>query len=121
MPHPIELKERVLGAIDEGMGKYEAHKIFKVARSTIDRWIELREKTGSLEVITDYVRGPKPAIETNAETKAFFDEYQHKTLEQLRNLWFEEKGELLSDVTFSKTLRRMGYTRKKNLSISRSE
>ena len=117
MAHPIELRERVLGAIDEGMGKYEAHKTFKVGRNTIDRWIELREKTGTLEAKTDYKRGPKRAIEINAETKAFFDKHQYKTLGQLRNLWLEEKGELLSDVTFSKTLKRMGYTRKKNVSV----
>jgi len=115
MPYPIELRERVLGAIDEGMSKWKAHQTFKISRSTIDNWLKLREETGSIAANSNYQRGPKPAIEDTEENRAFFEEYQHKTLEQMRKGWFEKVGAWLSDVTMSKTLKRFGYTRKKRV------
>jgi len=113
MSYPIELRERVLEAIENGMSKWEAHQIFKVSRSTIDDWLKLREETGSLAANTDYKRGPKRAIEDTEENRKFFEKHRHKTLEEMRKAWFEATGEWLSDVTMSKTLKRFGYTRKK--------
>lgn len=100
------------------MSKWKAHKTFKVSRSTIDDWLKLKEETGSLCANTDYHRGQRPAIEDTAETRAFFDEHNDKTLEQLRHLWHEKTGNLYSDVTLSKTLRRLGYTRKKRVIVT---
>ena len=120
MPYPIELRERVLGAIDEGMSKWKAHQTFKVSRSTINDWLKLREETGSLEANTSYRRGPKPAIEDTEENRAFFEEHKYKTLEQMRKAWFEKAGEWFSDVTMSKTLKRFGYTRKKRVTFIKS-
>lgn len=120
MPHPIELRTRVLAAIDDGMSKWKAHQTFKVSRSTIDDWLKLRAETGSIEAKKDYRRGPKPAIEDTEETRLFFETYQHKTLLQLCALWLKQYGVSLSDVTMSKTLKRFGYTRKKKLSLSRT-
>lgn len=121
MPYPIELRERVLEAIDQGMSKWEAHQTFNVSRSTINDWLKLREETGSLVANTNYQRGPKRAIEDNEENRKFFEKYHLKTLEEMRTAWFEDKGEWLSDVTMSKTLKRFGYTRKKRPIFTKSE
>ena len=121
MPYPIELRERVISAIDEGMSKWEAHQTFKVSRSTIDDWLKLREETGSLKANTSYRRGPERAIEDTEENRTFFEEHKYKTLEQMRKAWFEKVGEWLSDVTMSKTLKRFGYTRKKRVTFMKSE
>lgn len=121
MPYPIELRERVLEVIDQGMSKWEAHQIFKVSRSTIDDWLKLREETGSVAANTNYQRGPKRAIEDNDENREFFEKHHQKTLEEMRTAWFEANGEWLSDVTMSKTLKRFGYTRKKRPISTKSE
>jgi len=121
MPYPIELRERVLESIDQGMSKWEAHQIFKVSRSTIDDWLKLREETGSVAANTNYQRGPKRAIEDNDENREFFEKHHQKTLEEMRTAWFEANGEWLSDVTMSKTLKRFGYTRKKRPISTKSE
>lgn len=112
-PYGIELRERVLEAIDEGMSKWQAHKTFKISRSTIDDWLKLREETSSLVAKTNYRRGPKPAIEDTEKSRVFFEKHQFKTLSELSDAWFEETGQRLCIDTMSVTLKRFGYTRKK--------
>ena len=119
--YPIELRKRVVEAIDTGMSKWEAHKTFKVSRSTIDDWLKLREKSFSLEAKTNYLRGPKAAIEDNEISRAFFEKHKLKTLMQICDAWFDESGQILSIETMSKTLKRFGYTRKKRPTFTRSE
>ena len=68
-----------------------------------------------------YRRGPKPAIADTAEHQAFFEEHAHKTLAQLCKLWFAKTGQRVSDVTMSKTLKRLGYTRKKRAPFTKNE
>lgn len=118
--YPIELRERALAAIDAGMSKWEAHQTFKVSRSTLDDWLKLRKRNGSLEPVK-YRRGPKPVIINSKENDLFFEEHQHKTLAQLCELWFKKTGQRVSDVTMSKTLKRFGYTRKKRAIDIKSE
>lgn len=117
----VELRERALAAIDKGMSKWEVHKTFKISRSTIDDWLNLREEKGTIVAQTDYKRGPKPAIADTAETESFFEEHKHKTLAQLCALWFQKTGKRVSDVTMSKTLRRLGYSRKKRATVIKNE
>ena len=118
--YPIELRERALAAIDGGMTKWEAHKTFKVSRTTLDDWLQLREERGSLKAIS-YRRGPEPAIADNEENRSFFEKHQHKTLAQLCDLWFKKTGQRVSDVTISKTLKRFAYTRKKRRTVIKNE
>ena len=46
--YSIDLRERVLQAVEEGMSKMAAHRTFHISRSTIDHWFALREQTGTL-------------------------------------------------------------------------
>ena len=120
MAYSVDLRERALAAIDSGMSKWEAHKTFKVSRTTLDDWLQLREESGSLEPIA-YRRGPKPTIADTAEHQAFFDKHEHKTLAQLCDIWFKKTGHRVSDVSMSKTLKRLGYTRKKRAIVTKNE
>jgi len=94
-PYTIELRKRVVEAIDEGMSKWQAHQTFKVSRSTIDDWLKLREETSSLAANKSYRRGPKPAIEDSKASRAFFEKHKFKTLAELSDAWFEETGKRL--------------------------
>jgi transposase len=120
MSYGIELRERALAAIDNGMSKWEVHKSFQISRTTLDDWINLKEKTGSLKD-SEYRHGPKPAIDDSDQTDKFFEAHSHKTLAQLCDLWFEETGQHVSDVSMSKTLNRLGYTRKKRVIVIKNE
>ncbi len=106
---------RVLAALDKGMSKTKVHQQFKVSRSTVDDWLRLRTETGKLKATTDYLRGPAPALADSSELRAFIEEYKGNTLGELADAWYKVQGQRLSTVTFSKTLERLGYTRKKTL------
>ena len=120
MAYSKDLRERAIGAIDDGMSKWEVHRTFKVSRTTLDEWIRLREKAGSLEPFA-YRHGPKPVIADIARNHAFFKEHSEGTLSELCRAWLKQTGVRVSDVTMSKSLRRLGYTRKKRPIVIKSE
>ena len=113
MPYSLDLRLRVLEAIDGGMNKMQAHKVFRVSRSTIDRWLQVREQTGRVGAKTSYHRGPRPRINDLAFFEEFVKLHQGCTLAQMSVAWEEETGVKLTLMPFSHALRRIGYTRKK--------
>jgi putative transposase len=46
--YSIDLRERVVGYIEQGGSKTEAVKLFKVSRKTIYNWLSRKAKTGNL-------------------------------------------------------------------------
>ena len=61
-PYSEDLRLRVLQAIEGRMSKMMAHKTFGVSRSTMDDWIALRARTGSVAANTTYRRGKAPCV-----------------------------------------------------------
>jgi len=112
-PYSQDLRLRVLAALDSGRSKMQAHRIFGVSRSTIDDWLRLRQQTGGVQANTAYDRGRPPALPDTPAVHTFVQTHQHGTLEQIAAAWEKESGQRLSGMTFSTTLRRLGYTRKK--------
>ena len=49
--YSIDLRLRVLRAVDGGMSKMQVHKMYAISRSTIDDWLALREQTGNVETL----------------------------------------------------------------------
>ena len=84
--YSVDLRVRVLAAIDGGLSKMQAHKTFRVSRSTIDDWLRLREKTGSVQ---DTPRQPCAGrgLAHQQGFAAFAQCHQHSTLEQMRQAW----------------------------------
>jgi transposase len=113
-PYSRDLRERVLQCLDEGMSKMAAHKLFRVARSTMDDWLELREQTGSVAVVPPVRRGPGPKIYDLAVFEEFAGRHNHKTLEQMAGLWEQETRARVSHTTVSGAMKRIGWTRKKS-------
>ncbi len=103
------------------MSKMETHKVFGISRSTLDDWLRLRERTGSVEPIA-YKRGPQPKVreEEAGALRAFVEAQPDRTLEEMALAWQEAGGAQMSPTTFSKALQKRGYTRKKRASSSAS-
>jgi transposase len=120
MPYSEDLRERVLRQVDSGESKMSAHKTFGVSRSTIDRWLTLRHRTGSLKANTAYRRGPTPTINDLEVFAAFAKRHNSCTLAQMALAWEQESGQKLSLMPFSLALRRIGWTRKKELALPRT-
>lgn len=110
--YSVDLRRRVMAAIDGGVSKMQAHKTFQVSRSTIDDWRRLRDETGSVQ---DRPRQPGEPCGLAAQEgfSGFVQRHQHRTLEQMRQAWQQQTQQSLSTMSFSRALRQQGYTRKK--------
>lgn len=49
MAYSLDLRERVIAFIEQGGKKVEASVLFNVSRPAIDKWVRLKQETGSLE------------------------------------------------------------------------
>ncbi len=58
----VDLRERVVAAVDDGTRVIEAAKLFKVCDRVIYQWLKLRKKTNSLKPITNHHTGHRAKI-----------------------------------------------------------
>jgi len=107
-----DLRLQVLKALDGGMSKMAAHRLFGISRSTLDDWLQLREQTGRVSAIL-YRRGRLPALNDAQALAAFVQSQPDRTLAEMAQAWHQAGGPKLGADTFSRSLRRLGYTRKK--------
>ena len=58
MPRPLsmDLRERLISAVEGGMSRRAAARLFSVARSTAIKWVDQRQRTG--RVRGRWIRGP---------------------------------------------------------------
>ena len=56
-PYSYDLRRKVIEAIDAGMGKSQASRIFKISRNTINLWLQKREETGDYKADDGYQKG----------------------------------------------------------------
>ena len=112
-----DLRLRVLQALDEGMSKMQAHRTFRVSRSTIDDWLALREHTGQVQPKARPGRTGRGAFPGHEVFEAFARHHRESTLWQMQVAWEQEFGQRLSTMTFSSWLRRIGWTRKKRVGV----
>lgn len=114
--YSVDLRLRVLAAIDGGLSKMQAHQTFTISRSTIDDWLALRQQTGNVAVLPKRA-GPKGLHEHEA-FDGFIAGHPHRTLEQMRVAWHQQNKQQVSLMSFSRALRAAGYTRKKRVTCT---
>jgi len=116
--HSVDLRERVVRTLDEGLSKRAAHQLFHISRSTIDRWWALREQTGS--VSPPVMRCGGTSSLQGAVFEAFVRAHAHATLGEMSQAWQQQTGVSLSAMSFSRALGRLGWTRKKRVGVTSS-
>lgn len=114
-PYSYDLRKKVIEAIDGGMGKTQASKIFKVSRNTINLWLQKRKETGDYRADDGYQQGYGAKILDLESFREFAKKHGGQTQKEMAETW---NGEV-SDRTIGKALRKIGFTRKKNLRLSR--
>ena len=119
--YSLDLRERVVAAVDEGMSKMEASRTFRIARTTLDDWLLLREQQGHLVPKAYERRGPLPKIGDLEAFESFAVRHEGCTLAQMQSAWQEETGQRVSDQTLSTTLKKIVWTRKKRVLSSPSD
>ena len=110
-PYSYDLRAKVLQAIDEGMTKTQASRVFNLSRNTINLWLKRREETGDYKAIEGYQKGYKPKIADFEKFKEFARQHGRKTQAEMAEAW----GGDISARTIGKGLNKIGFTRKKNL------
>ena len=110
-PYSIDLRSKVMAAIERGEKKSHVSRMFNISRDTIDRWLNRRKETGSVKAVQGYQRGHSHCIKDWEEFHAFAQRYGDKTQAEMAQLWFGE----MSERTMSRALAHIGWTRKKRL------
>ena len=108
-----DLRKKIVEAVERGMPKIEASRAFGVGVSSVKRYVATYREGRSL---TPKKRpGSEPKLDDGARKvlEANLEERPEATLPKRREFLRQVCGVSVSDSTVSRTLRRMGWTRKK--------
>jgi transposase len=114
-PYSYDLRQKVMGAIESGVSQREAAIKFGIARSTINLWCQRQIKTGDYQAKPNSPPGNGHKITDWDAFREFVKANGDKTQAQMAKLWSAP----ISERTISRGLKKIGFTRKKNLWLSR--
>ena len=107
-PYSIDLRLRVLAAVDRGVPRKEVAKTFSVSMPSIKRWLKLRRETGALEPRKGV---PGPPAHKGAALAAWLPEQLKDnpdlTLQEHCEAFEEACGMEVSTATMSRAIRRL--------------
>ncbi len=109
-PYSMDLRERVVAAYDKGTKPEELERRYQVSLRTVQRLLERRRETGSIEPLHGKP-GPKPVLDEHLpKLQELVKKQPDATLEELR----EELGIQVGISTLWRGLRDLGLTLKKS-------
>ena len=111
--YSVDLREKVLRAVDQGYPRNEIIKLLGVSRATIKRYLKQRRETGTISVRPIPGRNSKKFAPLQAGLVAQLQAYPDATLETHCQIWEHEHGLRVSPTTMGRAIRRVGWTRKK--------
>lgn len=108
-PYSYDLRKKVIQAIDKGMRKSEASRVFNLSRNTIDLWLKRREETGKYQASVGYQKGSGHKITDWEKFQEFAQKNGEKTQAEMAQAWVGK----LSRYTIGRGLKKINFTRKK--------
>ena len=111
--YSVDLRQRVVAAVDSGMPRPEAARVFQVSVATIKRYLQ-RRATGSLTPGRSPGRPPEIAPAQHAALAAQVAARPDDTLAQHAATWRAEQGAAVSPWAVDRALGRAKITRKKS-------
>ncbi len=111
--YSLDLRERVVRAVDQGYRQTKIIKLFGVSRATIKRYLKQRRETGHLYRKPIPGRPSKKGTSLQAGVVAQLETHADATLEMHCDLWEQTSGVRVSTSTMSRAIRQVGWTRKK--------
>ena len=121
--YSMDLRERVLAAVDRTTPRKEVVRTLRVSEPTIRRYLRLRRETGSV--------APKPppkrtfsigqSVEQRRVLWKQLEEHDDATLERHCQLWESKQKVKVSISTMSRAIRRLGWTLKKRVWVPPNE
>ena len=115
IPYSEDLRVRALSLLERGNSLSQVSRLLKISRQTLYRWKRQFVSTGSTSPRLP-IPPPQPAkIRDWSKFKKLVDSHGDLTQKELASLW----GDVSPD-PISRGLKKLGYTRKKNLCLSRT-
>jgi len=111
--YPLELRRKVLAAVDRGVPRKEVVRTFGIAMPTLERYVRLRKPTG--EIGPPRPPGRRPSIATTDQHCALWRQLAENDgagLKRHCELWEIEQGERISVPTMWRAVRRLGWKKK---------
>jgi transposase len=111
--YSVDLRERLLGAIDAGLSQAEAARLFRVGPATITRWRRRQRERGQLAPSARSGRPRRiPPLQEGA-LRAQVAAQPDATLGEHCARWEQEQGRRVSPATMSRALARLRLPLKK--------
>ncbi len=115
MAYSVDLRERVLNAIERGMERSEAITTFAVSEGSIKRWQKLRREGKSLVAGRAGRKSQPPKPSDDAVVRRLVAATPDATLQEYTDRWNELHDKLISRWTLGRAIRRLKLTRKKRV------
>ena len=115
IPLSLDLRKRVIAAIESGMSRDVAAETYQITESVISKWCSLKAKTGSLAPKKGYQKGHSNKIVNLEEFKAFVLANKNDSLEVLA-----QKYGSVSDTTIGRAMKKIGFSKKKDFWVQRA-
>jgi transposase len=107
--YSLDLRQKVVEAVDRGARKTQVCRMFNISRNTLDLWLKRRAATGSVQAASGYQRGHDPKITDWERFRAFVQQHGDQTQAEMAERWDAQ----ISARSISRALRKLGWTRKK--------
>jgi transposase len=118
MPYSVDLRERAVQAVHEGLKKITVCKIFNIARQTLYSWLSLKKRQGHLMPQTGFQKGHSHAIHAIKDLAGF-----RKFVARHGDSTQEEMAEIykVGSSIIGRALKKIGYSRKKRVPLMLKE
>ena len=113
--YSLELRRKVLAAVDLGLPRKEVVRTFGVSMPTVERYLRLRRQTGEIRPARS--PGRTSSIGATMEERSALwrqlEENDYATLERHCELWEHKQGDRVSVPTMWRAVRKLGWTKKR--------
>ena len=107
-----DLRKKIVSAIERGMPKAQAARLFDVSLSSVKRYSRMASKGGSLEPGKSPGRPRKADEKARALLEKDVEERLGATISQRRHFLEHLTGTTLSDATIRRLMKRLGFSQK---------
>ena len=107
-----DLRKKIVTAIERGMPKAQAARLFDVSLSSVKRYSRTARQGGSLEPRKSLGRPPKADQKARLLLEKDVEERPSATIGQRRRFLEHITGTTLSDSTVRRLMKRLGFSQK---------
>lgn len=114
--YSVDLRERVLDALANGMSRAEVCRLFQVSEGSLKRWLRLQRAGQSLEARLPPGRPARITPAQQESVQRLVEALPDATLAEYSSEWNQLHDRPISQWTIGRAIRRAGITRKKRVS-----